>query len=222
MGNFVNMFTSSGVISQIVIFVLFVMSAYAWAIMVVKYKRLWKIKQQATKFQELLNTKTVGEVLNMNLTPADNPLVRIIEAIKQECPVEQVQDGGKTLLRRSIPDNTILKDRIQSEIELILGMESSRADFLATTASVSPFLGLLGTVLGITQSFWEIGQQSTANITVIAPGLAEALITTIVGLLVAIPAAIGYNLVRSRISDLATELEYFSLRILVKLGKEIR
>jgi biopolymer transport protein TolQ len=120
--------------------------------------------------------------------------VRLLEALKYECPLEQrVDEHGRTLVARVFPEGNSLRDRLDSEIDVIAAFEERNIDFLATAASLAPFLGLLGTVMGITMSFFEIGKQSTANIAVVAPGLAEALLTTIVGLLVAIPAALCFQ-----------------------------
>ncbi len=223
MKNFVEMFLNSSLLSQFIMGLLVLMSAYCWAIIYIKWRRLRKIKRQNDKLRGIISSRRVMDVLNLSLSPSDNPLVRLVEAIRRESPLEQVVDEqGRMHTVRTIPDASVLRDRLDAEIEVILAQEEERIDFLATTASVAPFLGLLGTVLGITQSFWEIGKQSTANIAVVAPGLAEALITTIVGLIVAIPAAIGYNWLRSKLRDLTTELEHFSRHILVRISKEGR
>ena len=220
MKNFLDMFLHSSLLSQGIILLLIIMSAYSWAIMYVKWRRMRFISQTNKKIRALVEGRKIGDVLAMTLTPQDNPLVRLIEAIKRESTLEKVTTKeGKTVIRRIFPDLGTLRDRLDAEIEVILADEERQIDFLSTTASVAPFLGLLGTVLGITQSFWEIGQHSTANIAVVAPGMAEALITTIVGLLVAIPAALGYHFLRSKMKDLVTELEHFSRHLLVKISR---
>ncbi len=221
MKNFVDMFVQCSLLSKGIILLLVLMSAYSWAIMYFKWRRLRRLARQNRKLRSIIENRRLHDVLNLSLSPSDNALVRLLEAVKREAPLEHVRDSrGVLVTRRALPDASILRDRLDAEIEVILAEEESRLDFLATTAAVAPFLGLLGTVLGITQSFWEIGKQSTANIAVVAPGLAEALITTIVGLMVAIPAALGYNWLRSKLRDLATELEHFSRHILVRLAKE--
>ena len=220
MKNFWIMFIQSSLLSQGIILLLIVMSAYCWAIIWVKWRRLRHIATTNKKIRAIVEGRKITDVLNMTLTPPDNPLVRLIEAIKRESVLEKfTTSDGRTVLRRVFPDLSTLRDRLDAEIEVILADEERQIDFLSTTASVAPFLGLLGTVLGITQSFWEIGQHSTANIAVVAPGLAEALITTIVGLLVAIPAALGYHWLRSRMKDLVTEMEHFSRHLLVKISR---
>src|SRR5204863_7000972 len=86
--------------------------------------------------------------------------------------------------------------------------------FLATTASATPFIGLFGTVWGIIAAFHGIGQQGSASLAVVAPGISEALIATAAGLAAAIPAVIGYNFFVNRVKHWATEMESFSLDLL--------
>ena len=220
MKNFFDMFITSSLLSKAIIVLLILMSAYCWAILYTKWRRLKRIKSTNKKIRSIVAGRQISDILKLSLKPGDNPLVRLIETVKYESPLEQFTDSqGKRIVRRVYPDITALRDRLDAEIDVILSREERNIDFLGTTASVAPFLGLLGTVLGITSSFWEIGQQSTANIAVVAPGLAEALITTIVGLLVAIPAALSYHWLRSQMKDLVSELEHFSKEITIKISK---
>ena len=89
-----------------------------------------------------------------------------------------------------------------------------RLPFLATTASVSPFIGLFGTVWGIMKAFEDIGRVGSANLATVAPGISEALITTAAGLLAAIPAAVFYNFFNSRIKVLSSMMDDFALEFL--------
>jgi biopolymer transport protein TolQ len=89
-----------------------------------------------------------------------------------------------------------------------------RVTFLATTASVTPFVGLFGTVWGIMNAFGDIGRMGSANLAVVAPGIADALITTAMGLAAAIPAAVFYNFYNSRIKVLSSMMDDFALEFL--------
>jgi biopolymer transport protein TolQ len=89
-----------------------------------------------------------------------------------------------------------------------------RVTFLATTASVTPFVGLFGTVWGIMNAFGDIGRMGSANLAVVAPGISEALITTAMGLAAAIPAAVFYNFYNSRIKVLSSMMDDFALEFL--------
>lgn len=94
--------------------------------------------------------------------------------------------------------------------------------FLATTGTVAPFFGLLGTVWGVMDAFLQIGLRGSGNINVVAPGVAEALITTIAGLAVAIPAVIGYNYFVSQIKEVDDELSHFSSELINLILRERR
>jgi len=93
--------------------------------------------------------------------------------------------------------------------------------FLATTANASPFLGLLGTVVGVMDSFWSIGQRGSASLAVVAPGIAEALLATIVGLGAAIPAVIGFNWANNRLKGFNDKISNFSLEFIIRLKKDL-
>ena len=92
--------------------------------------------------------------------------------------------------------------------------------FLSSTASSAPFLGLLGTVVGVMDAFWAIGERGSASLTVVAPGIAEALLATIVGLAAAIPAVIGYNWANNKLKYIGDQASGFSLELLARLKKE--
>jgi len=95
-----------------------------------------------------------------------------------------------------------------------------RVIFLATTANAAPFMGLLGTVVGIMDSFWSIGQRGSASLAVVAPGIAEALLATIVGLGAAIPAVIAFNWATNKMKVLNDQTNSFILEFLVRIKKD--
>jgi biopolymer transport protein TolQ len=113
---------------------------------------------------------------------------------------------------------------IKMTLDRIGAEELSRLEryvvFLATTGNISPFFGLLGTVWGVMDSFASIGVRGSASLAVVAPGIAEALIATIFGLAVAIPAVIGYNYFNNRLKFISTDIDNFSLEFLTSAKKE--
>jgi len=113
----------------------------------------------------------------------------------------------------------------QEQLETESGRLARKQDWglylLAVISSASPFLGLLGTVWGIMQSFYSIGEQGSASLQTVAPGIAAALITTVVGLLVAIPAVIFYNVFIHKVERIQDELDEFSDRFMLRLKKEL-
>ncbi|MDF1546110.1 MAG: MotA/TolQ/ExbB proton channel family protein, partial [bacterium] len=92
--------------------------------------------------------------------------------------------------------------------------------FLATTANSAPFMGLLGTVVGIMDSFWAIGERGSASLAVVAPGIAEALLATIVGLGAAIPAVIAFNWANNKMKIVSDQANSFILRFMAQAKKE--
>jgi biopolymer transport protein TolQ len=109
-------------------------------------------------------------------------------------------------------------DNISRSLRKVAGSEEDRLErnlsFLATTASVTPFIGLFGTVWGIMLAFRNIGQTGSTSLDVVAPGISEALITTAIGLAVAIPAVIGFNYLQGKIKALVGEIEGFTFDFL--------
>ncbi len=220
-GNIWRMVMATGLFGKFILLVLFILSGYSWGIIISKWRRFNRLSKDSIKIKKAIGNHRGVEILRLNLPSRDHPIVRLVEAIRHELGPGAFSAGSTT---RESDLNSLfeaLSQRAEVVVEEVLGSEERRVDFLAMTASVSPFLGLLGTVWGITQSFWEIGQQSSANIAVVAPGLAEALITTIAGLLVAIPAVIAFNLFTGRLREFAGELSGFSKRLITQLKREI-
>ncbi len=173
--------------------------------------------------QHTKELKNMGPLLN------DNPYGRILKNGLEEfgrlkvgrriTSSEQTPHGAPGLAMEELSDNIRLAmDRIK--ISEIAELEKS-LPALGTFVSVSPFLGLLGTVWGIMQAFLDIRLRGSAHITIVAPGISDALITTVYGLLVAIPALIFYNIFRARVNNYGAELDQFINEVFAKLRKEL-
>ena len=98
---------------------------------------------------------------------------------------------------------------------------AERLNFLATTGSVAPFVGLFGTVWGIMNSFFQIGMQQNSSLAVVAPGISEALFATAIGLFAAIPAVIAYNRFSHRVNQFEARLQRFADRVHAQVGREL-
>jgi len=118
-------------------------------------------------------------------------------------------------------DVEIIEMALERSIAEEIGFLESRVIFLATTANASPFLGLLGTVVGIMDSFWSIGERGSASLAVVAPGIAEALLATIVGLGAAIPAVIAFNWANNKIKYMYDKSHNFSLEFTARIKKDL-
>ncbi|MBF0432033.1 MAG: MotA/TolQ/ExbB proton channel family protein [Fibrobacteria bacterium] len=185
-----SLIAQSGPVALLDIIILALMSVAVWAIIIMK--TLWNSKEKSAIskwFSNLKNIESLSEINRLCHSMQDSSLSRISKACLKE-----IEGLASFVSYGSINARTQL---VQESLERAVDKEKHVNDrllsFLAISSSVAPFLGLFGTVWGIMHSFLEIGQQGSANITVVAPGIAEALITTIVGLSVAIPAATAYN-----------------------------
>jgi biopolymer transport protein TolQ len=199
---------------------LFCMSIYAWAIMALKWRMIKEITAKKNELFKMLN-RTQGSVLTLyqpgNPLP-ESPFQAIYETLCAELNVmldlNVRHNKPKRLTNIQMNNLTELSDCTISN--QIIGLEGYLL-VLATTSSISPLLGLLGTVWGILISFQGVANVGSMSLAVIAPGMAEALVTTVGGLLVAMPALIGYNWITNRIGTITTEMENFSSRILAHI-----
>ena len=212
-GNIWYMIKMSSIFPKLVLVILLILSAYSWAIMLKKFFRFRRLRRQSKRILSFLSEKSGVDMLRVRIKVSDHPIARVLDVIRNDI----VGDSSAR------PDPFIFQERLSAAQTEILENEERYVSTLSTIVTVSPFLGLLGTIWGITESFWAIGQMSSANIAVVAPGLAEALITTLAGLIVAIPAALGFDYCQSQLKRLDSELESFSRiamsRILKEMGK---
>jgi len=178
--------------SKGILIVLLLLSIFSWAIIFLKYRFYRKMEREGKKLvrhvRSIVKLDADG-IRRLRIGLQGNPIAGLVDETGKELVMALSSEG------QSIDDTLISSIRVKLDgyITDVMSRESAYIDFLATTSTVSPFLGLLGTVMGITEAFWNIGMKGSATILVLAPGLAESLITTIAGLTVAIPAAVGYN-----------------------------
>lgn len=180
-------------------------SLVAWGIIITKYFSL-KTKQSANAnfYEKFEKVRNFAEVQDFSANASKCPLKSITDAVVQESRNLSPFVSIETLQPRS----QMLEDTMQREVEACKLKEDSKLSFLAIASNVSPFFGLFGTVWGIMQSFYEIGSHGSADLSVVAPGISVALITTVAGLLAAIPSSIGYNYFTSR--NIRQEILYYN------------
>jgi len=178
-----------------ILLVLLTLSFFAWGIIITKYFSL-KSKQRAN-FSFLKNFRRIKqfiEVENFLINAPKCPIKYITQSVMEEAKNLSLFVNVETLAPRS----EMLEDTMQREVEACRLEEDSNLSFLAITSNISPFIGLFGTVWGIMQSFYAIGKHGSADLSVVAPGIAVALITTVAGLVTAIPASVSFNYFASR------------------------
>lgn len=214
----VDFFVQSGLMAKLVLAILSGFSLASWAIMLWKHVQLRRASAQSARFLEVFrHSARFTEVNQQAPGLAASPLVGIfqagyaeIDAQVKAAPAASEETGAKRYRIRSL---TAVERTLRRAISVELDQLARGTPFLATTAAVTPFIGLFGTVWGIMVAFQEIGLTGSTSIVTVAPGIAEALVNTAAGLAAAIPALIGYNhfaavlrRTRARMEDFVLEL----------------
>lgn len=210
--NIFKIIADADIVVQLILLLLVFFSVFSWAIIFFKSKTLKTAFRQSDRFLEAFRrSKSLGEVSEAAKRLRGSPLAVIFLAGNKELVYQSKAKGedGWTGERTESLNRALLKAS-NAEVSRLEKMMF----FLATTGSVSPFIGLFGTVWGIMISFIRIGAMRSASLQVVAPGIAEALIATAVGLFAAVPAVIAYNYFLGRIKDLSADMEDFSLEFL--------
>ena len=201
----VQLFLRADIIVKSVIIILIAASVYSWAIIFDKYKLFKKINKTSDEFEEKFWKSKSAETFFNNL-PAniDDPMAKVFRVTMQSV----IKPRSKSNLSER------LGSTLQSNIEKQMNIIEKNYTFLATVGSTAPFIGLFGTVWGIMNSFQSIAISRNTSLAIVAPGIAEALFATALGLLAAIPAVIAYNKFSSDSKKYFQKLENFSKRFI--------
>ncbi|MCP4004770.1 MAG: protein TolQ [bacterium] len=190
-----------------VLFALVLASIASWAIILMKIGELRRVDGATRIFLEAYHNKPLDAVYEIARKRKASPLALVFKAGFDEVVELEKEQGSSELIERE------QLERVIRRMYWIRDDQSQRLErglsFLATVGSSAPFVGLFGTVIGIMNSFQQIGTTGSASLAVVAPGIAEALIATAVGLFAAIPAVIAYNYSNARVSNILTRLDTF-------------
>jgi biopolymer transport protein TolQ len=209
--------TSLGSVSKTVLLVLLFFSVISWTIIFYKWRVFRTLRRDEQQFlAAYARSQDPEEVRRVARRATSSPSAAVaralLERVVPEGNGERYQNGflfgGSDAAE---PEREYLERVAASVLQDQVSRLESYLPFLATTGNITPFIGLLGTVLGIIDAFREIGHQGTASIAAVAPGVAEALVATAAGLFAAIPAVIGYNYFLSRVRKAAFHTEAFSI-----------
>lgn len=213
-----NLFLNATLFVKLIMFALLAMSVFSWAIIFKKSVIFKEIKKQDDDFLlKFWNDKDITDLYNAS---KKNKLITGSELVFRDGFKEF--NKFKKLKATSKSDvMSYVKDSLQSTVNKIALKLEENISSLATIASVSPYVGLLGTVWGIMHSFISIGSVQQATLAMVAPGIAEALIATAMGLLVAIPASVAYNRFTTNLNIRVNNMELFSDRLFGILQHEI-
>jgi biopolymer transport protein TolQ len=212
--NIIKLLSDATLVVKAILLILLFFSVFSWTIIIFKRRTLRIAAAQSKKFTEVFKkSRNLTEVQEASKTYPGSPLASIFQAgFKEMAYLAKQQTAAAAGTNGSRLENlgralTKASNAEVAKMEKMMG-------FLATTGSVTPFIGLFGTVWGIMDSFIRIGSTKSASLAIVAPGIAEALIATAVGLFAAIPAVIAYNAFLHTIKDRITDMEDFSLELL--------
>ena len=200
-----SLFLRADIIVKSVILILIACSIYSWAVIIEKFRLFKKINQSSEEFEtKFWNSKSAESFYNNLPANTQDPMALVFK------------DAMQSLLkRRSRTDiNSKVTTMLETGIEKQISKISKGFTFLATVGSTAPFIGLFGTVWGIMNSFQSIAISRNTSLAIVAPGIAEALFATALGLLAAIPAVIAYNKFNNDTIKYTQKLENFSKRFL--------
>ncbi len=223
-------FLQAGPVVKMVLLVLVMLSVACWGIILYKYLVLRRAQENGQEFSDLFSkASSLMEVYHASKNIKPSPLLEVFEAGYRElsrllasssAPPQQGADPSVASLKMGGVGNVDramqkAKSRSNTHLERYL-------TFLATTGSTAPFIGLFGTVWGIMNAFRSIGATGSANLATVAPGIAEALIATAVGLFAAIPAVVAYNFFIHRVRVVTKDMENFSTDLINAIERHLR
>ena len=208
---------SLGAVSKIVLLVLLVFSIVSWAVIIFKWRMFAAADRDDQQFMALMaKTKDLDDLCRQVRRMESSPAAVLFEGVMDR--VTGLRGQGYDGADSGPADRQIIERTAAHLSHSQLSRLESYLPFLATTGNITPFVGLLGTVMGIIDAFREIGAQGTASIAAVAPGVAEALIATAAGLFTAIPAVIAYNYFLTRIRRTAFRLDTVTIEMMASLS----
>ena len=214
---------NSGPIAKVVLIVLLIFSIVSWALIVDKAWQLRRVRRQTIEFLKTFREGRRSSIVHSAARRLrESPLAQLYAAAYQEVSgASEASDRALDDVDEGLPAERL--EAVNRALRRASAHEVAQLErylsFLATTASATPFIGLFGTVWGVIAAFHGIGQQGSASLAVVAPGISEALIATAAGLGAAIPAVIGYNYFVNRVKHWATEMDGFTLDLLNLLSR---
>jgi len=213
----IGIISSAGIIVKLVLFLLMTFSVVSWGIILFKFFQVQRANSESERFMDFFwKSKRFDAIASQVDRFANSPLTVLFNEgyseLKKVVETDSKSDGSALSTDLGGVENVsrALRRATNSEITRL----EKYLTFLATTGSTSPFIGLFGTVWGIMTAFEGIGKTGSASLAVVAPGIAEALIATAIGLVAAIPAVMAYNHFQHKIRVLINEMDSFTTEFL--------
>jgi len=203
----IQLFVRADFVVKSVIIILIAASIYSWALIFEKYRLFKKIEKSTSSFEDKFwKSRSAESFYNSFVNREKDPVANIF----QSAMVELIKTKSKSSSTQSSRVSRVIEISADKEIKLI----EKHFTFLATVGSTAPFIGLFGTVWGIMNSFQSIAISRNTSLAIVAPGIAEALFATALGLLAAIPAVVAYNKFSSDSKKYSGRIENFSKRFI--------
>ena len=200
-----SLFLRADFVVKSVIIILIAASIYSWAVIIEKFRMFKKINESTVEFEEKFWKSKSAESFYNNLPVSkDDPMSNVFRKTMQVV----LKSRSRNNLNEKLTG--LLESNIESEVNFL----EKNFSFLATVGSTAPFIGLFGTVWGIMNSFQSIAVSRNTSLAIVAPGIAEALFATALGLLAAIPAVVAYNKFNSDSKKYSQRLENFAKRFI--------
>jgi biopolymer transport protein ExbB len=219
----ISMFMDATIVVQVVMIGLLLASVFSWTLLIIKLIEFSKLNRKTDQFlEEFRSTRTIADMRRVSSSEEfdGNPLADMAAAATEE--VELSRQAGLSV-NGDHRDSAI--GRAQNAVAAVqsgvAGRLSGGQQFLASTGSTGPFVGLFGTVYGIMNSFIGIVQSNTTNLAAVAPGIAEALLATGIGLFAAIPAVVFYNYFNTRIAAYGTRSDGFNAELMNAISRQL-
>ena len=215
-GGLLDWIAQSTPLSKLVLLLLLLFSVYSWGIALHKLWLFPRIERQTWGFLDVFRRSTkFSEVNSACRSLKHSPLVGLFQAGYAELNTQLRQGNGGAAVERPTLRSLDAVDRALQRASVVEANKlENRVHLLATTASITPFIGLFGTVVGIVSAFQGIAGTGSTNLTVVAPGIAEALVATAAGLAAAIPAVYFYNHLTNKVRLYLSMMDDFSLEFL--------
>jgi len=214
--NPINLFLDADIVVQLIMAGLLLASIWVWMIVISFGLRMARLRRSSDSYERAFWQARDLDAFQAPYAKSELPSARVVAAAMAE--------WRRSLAGKSV-DREGTRQRLASVMDTVVATEAERLaerlNFLATVGSVAPFVGLFGTVWGIMAAFFQIGQEQNSSLAVVAPGIAEALAATAVGLFAAIPAVIAYNRFSHRVNAFDARLQRFADRFLVSLSREL-
>ncbi len=215
-GNVSQLLLQTGWVARATLIILAIFSIFSWAIILQKYSRLKRAGHQTARFlDQFRQTVKLVEPQTYGAALTGSPLLNQYRAAYREMESQVGATNPHGKLKSPDAVETAAKLAAAAEMQRL----EARMSWLATTAGVTPFIGLFGTVWGIMSAFMGLGTAGAATLRAVAPGIAEALVTTAAGLFAAIPALIAYNQFVHRIREFGILMDNFATEFRVRAEK---